>query len=63
MLGLPLSIRSDMGSENIARVMQHLCSWLNVSLNYGPVNHPRAQEAVEWMGGWLQEALSLLCSA
>eukprot|EP00752_Nemacystus_decipiens_P008157 g7296.t1 len=61
--GLPLSIRADMGSENTAQVMQHLCSWLKVSLDYGPVNHPRAQGAVERMGGWLQEALSLLCKA
>jgi len=61
--GLPLSIRADMGSENIAQVMQHLCTWLKVSLDYGPVNHPRAQGTVERMGGWLQEALSLLCKA
>eukprot|EP00903_Cladosiphon_okamuranus_P016079 g14843.t1 len=61
--GLPLSIRSDTGSENTARVMQHLCNWLKISLDYGPVNHPRAQGAVERMGGWLQEALSLLCTA
>eukprot|EP00752_Nemacystus_decipiens_P002232 g2117.t1 len=61
--GLPLSIRADMESENTAQVMQHLCSWLKVSLDYGPVNHPRAQGAVERMGGWLQEALSLLCKA
>ena len=62
MLGLPLSIRSDMGSENIARAMQHLCTWLKVSLDCGPMNHPRAQGAVERMGEWLQEALFLLCS-
>eukprot|EP00752_Nemacystus_decipiens_P011522 g10231.t1 len=61
--GLPLSIRADLGSVNTAQVMQHLCSWLKVSLDYGPVNHPRAQGAVERMGGWLQEALSLLCKA
>eukprot|EP00903_Cladosiphon_okamuranus_P005335 g5333.t1 len=61
--GLPLSIRSDMGSEYTARVMQHLCNWLKISLDYGPVNHPRAQGAVERLGGWLQEALSLLCTA
>jgi len=61
--GLPLSIRADMGSENTASVMQHLCNWLKVPLDYGPVNHPRAQGAVERMGGWLQEALALLCKA
>ena len=59
--GLPFSIRTDMGSENVARVMRNLCNWLKIPLDYGPVNHPRAQGAVERMGGWLQEVLSLLC--
>eukprot|EP00752_Nemacystus_decipiens_P016638 g14878.t1 len=47
--------------ENVARVMQHLCTWMKVSLDYGPVNHPRGQGAVERTGGSLHEALSLLC--
>ena len=58
--GVMFSIRADMESENIARVMQHLCNWLKISLDYGPVNHPREQVAVQRMGGWLQEVLSLL---
>eukprot|EP00752_Nemacystus_decipiens_P002618 g2451.t1 len=33
-------------TQNVARVMQHLCTWLKVALAYGPVNHPRAQGAV-----------------
>lgn len=60
--GLPLAIRTDPGSENIAQVTQHLCKWLKVSLDLGPANHPRAQGAVERMGGWMQETLSLLCT-
>ena len=59
--GLPLSIRCDPGSENTAEVMQNLCRWLKVSLDYGPTTHPRAQGSVERLGGWLQEALSELC--
>lgn len=34
--------------------------WLHVSLDYGPTNHPRAQGAVERLGGWLHEALNQL---
>eukprot|EP00752_Nemacystus_decipiens_P009968 g8890.t1 len=51
------------GSENVARVMQHPCTWLKVSLDYDPFSHRRAQGAVERMGGWLQETLSVLYRA
>ena len=63
LFGLPLSIRCDPGSENTAEVMDHLCRWLKVSLDYGPTNHPRAQGSVERLGGWLHEVLSELCTA
>ena len=56
---LPLSIRCNPGSDFKAEVMQHLCRWLRVPLNYGATNHPRAQGAVERLG----EALSHLCAA
>ena len=59
--GLPRSIRSDPGGEFVSEVMKHLCRWLHVSLDHGPTNHPRAQGAVERLGGWLQEALTQLC--
>ena len=36
--------------------MKHLC-WLRVLIDYGPAAHPRAQGAVERVGGWLQEVL------
>ena len=57
LFGLPLSIRCDPGSEFIAEVMRHLCRWLRVSLDFGPTNHPRAQGAVERLGGWLHGVL------
>ena len=41
-------------------MVKHLCQWLRVSIDYGPTNHPRAQGAVERVGGWLQEVLSEL---
>ncbi|CAB1114741.1 unnamed protein product [Ectocarpus sp. CCAP 1310/34] len=31
--GMPFSVRADMGSENIARVMKHLCNWLKEALS------------------------------
>lgn len=61
--GLPLSIRCDPGGEFTAEVMSHLCRWLKVSLDFGPANHPRAQGAVERLGGWLHEVLAQLCAA
>ena len=59
--GLPLYVRSDPGSEFTAEVMQHLCKWLNVTIAYGPADHPRAQGTVERLVGWLHEALGELC--
>ena len=44
-------------------MVKHLCQWLKVSIDYGPSNHPRAQGAVERVGGWLQEVLSELCKS
>ena len=40
-----------------------LCKWLNVTIDYGPTDHPRAQEAVEGLGGWTHEALVELCKS
>ena len=49
--GIPLSLRSYPGTEFTAEVVQHLCKWLNVAIDYGPTDHPRAQGAVERLGG------------
>ena len=49
--GIPLSLRSDPGTEFTAEVVQHFCKWLNVAIDYGPTDHPRAQGAVERLGG------------
>ena len=49
--GIPLSLRSDPGTEFTAEVVQHLCKWLNVTIDYGSTDHPRAQGAVERFGG------------
>ena len=55
--GIPLSLRSDPGTEFAAQVVQHLGKWLNVTIDYGPSDHLRAQEAVERLGGWMHETL------
>ena len=47
MFGVPLSITT-------------LCRWLRVPLDHGPADHPRSQEAVETMSGWLHEVLAEL---
>ena len=49
--GIPLSLRSDLGTEFTAKLVQHLCKWLNVTIDYAPLDHPRAQGAVERLGG------------
>ncbi|CAB1113987.1 unnamed protein product [Ectocarpus sp. CCAP 1310/34] len=61
--GLPLSIRCDPGRENTSEIMEHLCRWLKVSLDFGPANHPRGQGTVERMGAVLAQLLSELCQA
>ena len=59
--GIPLSLRSDPGTEFTAVVVQHLCKWPNVTVDYGPTDHPRAQGAVERLGGWIHESLMEFC--
>ena len=61
--GVPSSLRSDPGTEFTAEVVQHLCKWLNVGIDYGPADHPRAQGTVERLGGWLHETLVELCKS
>ena len=48
--GIPLSLRSDAGTEFTAEVVQHICKWLNVTIDYGASDHPRTQGAVERLG-------------
>ena len=50
--GIPLSLRSDPSTEFTAEVVKRLCKWLNVTIDYDPTDHPRAQGAVERLGGW-----------
>ena len=61
--GVPSSLRSDPGTEFTAEVVQHLCKWLNVGIDYGPADHPRAQGTVEKLGRWLHEPLVKLCKS
>ena len=61
--GIPLYLRSDPGTEFTAEVIQHLCKWLNVAIGYGLTDHPRAQGAVERLGGWIHETLVELCKS
>ena len=49
--GIPLYLRSDPGTEFTEEVVQHLCKWLNVTIDYGSTDHSRAQGAVEKFGG------------
>ena len=62
MSGIPLSLRSDSGTEFTAEVVQHLCKWLNVTIDYSPTDHLRAQGVVERLGGWIHETLVELCN-
>ena len=59
--GIPLSLRSDPGTESTAEVVQNLCEWLNVTIDYGPTDNPRAQGAAERLGGWIHDTLVELC--
>ena len=61
--GIPLSLRSDPGTEFTTQIVQYLCKWLNVTIDYGPTDPPRAQGAVERLGGWIHEALVELCKS
>ena len=49
--GIPLSLRSDPGTEFTAEVVQHLCKWLNVTIDYRPTDHSRVQGTVERLWG------------
>ena len=59
--GIPLSLRNDPGTKVTANVVQHLYKWLNVTIDYSPSDHPRAQRAVEKLGEWIRETLVELC--
>ena len=55
--GIPLSIRSNPSTEFTAEVVQHLCKWLNVTIDYGPLDRPKAQGVVRRLRGWIHETL------
>ena len=59
--GIPACVRSDRGGEFTAEIVNHVCRWLKVEINYGPADHPRGQGAVERAGAWIHDALSELC--
>ena len=61
--GVPSFIRADGGGEFTAPVMEHLCRWLKVKIDYGPADHPRGQGSVERVGAWILDVLSELCKA
>ena len=60
MFGIPRCIRRDPGTEFTAEVVQHLCRWLKVPIDFGLVDHARAQGAVERLWWWIHEALAEL---
>lgn len=43
---MPWPIRFDPARERASEIMEHLCRWLKVSLDFGPANHPRGQGTV-----------------
>ena len=45
--GVPLFIRADGGGEFTATVMEHLCRWLRLQIDFGPADHPRRQGSVK----------------
>ena len=49
--GIPLSMRSDPGTEFTAEVVQHLRKWFNVTIGCGSIDHAKTQGAVERLGG------------
>ena len=49
--GISFSPRCGPGTEFTAGVIQHPCKWLNVMIVYGTLDPPRAQGAVEKLGG------------
>ena len=50
LFGIPRSIRSDPGTEFMAEVVQHLCRWLKVSIDFGPPG--RKEQWRGWGGGF-----------
>ena len=59
--GIPLSLRGNPGTDFTAEAAQYLCKWLNMTIDNGPTDHPRAQGAVERLGGRIHETLVELC--
>lgn len=50
---VPSFIRANGGGEFAATVMEHLCRWRKVQVDYGPADHPRDRGSVERVErGW-----------
>ena len=61
--GVPSFIRANGGGEFTATVMEHLCRWLKVKIEYGSADHSRGQGGVELVGAWVPDVFSELCKA
>ena len=59
--GVPSFIMADGRGEFTAAVIEHLCRWLKVPIEFGPADHPRGQRSVERTGAWTQDVLSEIC--
>ena len=59
--GVPSFIMADGRGEFTAAVIEHLCRWLKVPIEFGPADHPRGQGSVERAGTWMQDVLSEIC--
>ena len=53
--GISLSLRRNPGTEFTAEVVQHLCKWLNVTIDDDSFDQPRAQGDVGRLGGGIHE--------
>lgn len=57
MFSILRSIRSDPETECTVEVVQPLCRWLEVLIDFGLVDHAWEQGSVERFGVWIHEAL------
>ena len=55
--GVPSFIRASGGGEFTATVIEHLCGWLKVPIEFGPADHSRGQGSVERAEAWMQDVL------
>lgn len=48
---IPYFLKSDTAGESASEVVHHVCQWMKVNLDHGPVGHPRGRDAWKDTGG------------